>query len=158
MKLTPSSTARRRTAIAPARSCGGPQTPSPVIRIAPKPRRLTVSLPASETVPLAAAGRLIVFSDLVFMCSAPEYYCFIDARRSDRCHFFRRLGLLPSTRPRLQYHPDQCCYQDRGIELSNQRFRRCHRSRNPMYWISVIITHAGKRGEDEEDQSAPFPS
>src|SRR6266851_2661954 len=54
---------------APARSCGGPQTPSPVIRIAPKPRRLTVSLPPSETVPLAAAGRLIAFSDLVFMCS-----------------------------------------------------------------------------------------
>src|SRR5437588_9799944 len=55
MKLTPSSTARRRTAIAAAGSLGGPQIPSPVIRMAPKPRRCTVSSPPSEIVPLEAA-------------------------------------------------------------------------------------------------------
>src|SRR5438445_8984067 len=55
MKLTPSSTARRRTAIAAARSLDGPQIPSPVIRMAPKPRRCTVSSPPSEIVPLEAA-------------------------------------------------------------------------------------------------------
>src|SRR5215470_6593173 len=37
MRLTPSSTARRSTARAAARSLGSPQMPSPVIRIAPKP-------------------------------------------------------------------------------------------------------------------------
>src|SRR3989440_13103719 len=55
MKLTPSSTARRRTAIAAAGFLGGPQIPSPVIRMAPKPRRWTVSSPPSEIVPLEAA-------------------------------------------------------------------------------------------------------
>src|SRR3989440_4692993 len=55
MKLTPSSTARRRTAIAAAGFLGGPQIPSPVIRMAPKPRRCTVSSPPSEIVPLEAA-------------------------------------------------------------------------------------------------------
>src|SRR5256886_15285722 len=55
MKLTPSSTARRRTAIAAAGSLDGPQIPSPVIRMAPKPRRCTVSSPPSEIVPLEAA-------------------------------------------------------------------------------------------------------
>src|SRR5207244_5101816 len=55
MKLTPSSTARRRTAIAAAGVLGGPQIPSPVIRMAPKPRRWTVSSPPSEIVPLEAA-------------------------------------------------------------------------------------------------------
>ena len=37
MKSTPSSTARRTTATAAARSAGPPQTPSPTIRMAPKP-------------------------------------------------------------------------------------------------------------------------
>src|SRR5216683_6214004 len=45
---------------------------------------------------------------------------------------------MPSTRPRLQRHPDQGCYQDLGVELSNQRFRHCQRSRNPMYWIAAL--------------------
>src|SRR5438552_2666678 len=41
MRPTPSSTARRRTLRALSRSGGQPQMPSPVIRIAPKPSRLT---------------------------------------------------------------------------------------------------------------------
>src|SRR5207249_2831901 len=41
MKLTPSSTARRKTFFAFSRSGGQPQIPSPVNRIAPKPSRLT---------------------------------------------------------------------------------------------------------------------
>src|SRR5438876_12301403 len=41
IKFTPSSTARRKTLSALSRSGGQPQTPSPVIRIAPKPSRLT---------------------------------------------------------------------------------------------------------------------
>ena len=48
MKLTPSSTASRRTARAPSRSGGSPHTPHPVILIAPNPIRWTgVSPPSS---------------------------------------------------------------------------------------------------------------
>src|SRR5437588_8013841 len=65
MKLTPRSMARRRTAIAAAASFGGPQIPSPVIRMAPKPIRWTLSAPPSDTVPLEAAGR---FPFCSFMC------------------------------------------------------------------------------------------
>src|SRR6267142_3227954 len=61
MKLTPSSVARRRTASADAGSLGGPQIPSPVIRMAPNPRRLTVSSPPNETVPLETASGLFSF-------------------------------------------------------------------------------------------------
>src|SRR5256885_1558050 len=45
MRLMPRSTARRRTAMASSRSSGGPQMPSPVMRMAPKPRRRTVRSP-----------------------------------------------------------------------------------------------------------------
>src|SRR3954463_4576312 len=55
MWLTPSSTARRRTACAVSTSSGRPQTPLPVSRIAPKPRRLTSSSPAILKVPEAVA-------------------------------------------------------------------------------------------------------
>src|ERR1700730_3084358 len=77
IKLTPSSTARRRTAIAAARSLGGPQIPSPVSRIAPKPRRLTVSSPPSVIVPPLAAERLVaslVFSFIFVLQNAPVYW------------------------------------------------------------------------------------
>src|SRR5437773_4243269 len=50
MKLTPSSTARRKTFFAPSRSGGQPQIPSPVKRIAPKPRRLTNRSPPNKNV------------------------------------------------------------------------------------------------------------
>src|SRR5271156_4331749 len=55
MKLTPSSTTRRSVAMACSRLGGSPQTPGPVIRIAPKPRRLTVRSPPTSMVPAAAA-------------------------------------------------------------------------------------------------------
>src|ERR1700720_789805 len=58
MKLTPSSVARRRTASTEGGSLGGPQIPSPVIRMAPKPRRRTVSSSPNETVPLEPARGL----------------------------------------------------------------------------------------------------
>src|SRR5260221_12730796 len=73
MKLTPNSMARRRTAIAVAGSLGGPQIPSPVRRMAPKPRRLTVSSPPRAIVPLPAADRLLVFL-LIFIL---QRLCFI---------------------------------------------------------------------------------
>src|SRR4029077_7567363 len=61
MKLTSSSTARRRTANAVFRSFGGPQMPSPVRRIAPKPRRCTESSPPSETSPAKLAESSFLF-------------------------------------------------------------------------------------------------
>src|SRR5205823_6052987 len=62
MKLTPSSTARRKTFFAPSRSGGQPQIPSPVNRIAPNPSRLTNRSPPNKNVSslllvLAAAAR-----------------------------------------------------------------------------------------------------
>src|SRR5438067_770996 len=50
MKLTPSSTARRKTFLAFSRSGGQPQIPSPVSRIAPKPSRLTKTSPPNKNV------------------------------------------------------------------------------------------------------------
>ncbi len=67
MKSTPSSTARRSTAIATSRSGGGPQMPSPVIRIAPNPSRWTVRSPPIVIVPESAAVGLVS----VMSCSFP---------------------------------------------------------------------------------------
>src|SRR5262245_25070574 len=65
MKLTPNSTARRRTASAPALSLGGPQIPSPVIRIAPKPRRWTESSPPKDTSPAELAEIFFSFATVL---------------------------------------------------------------------------------------------
>src|SRR5579859_2213709 len=56
MKLTPRSMARLRTLIASWRSAGWPQTPWPVMRIAPKPRRLTSRSLPMRNWPDFAAG------------------------------------------------------------------------------------------------------
>src|SRR6266436_8215508 len=50
MKLTPNSTARRKTFFAFSRSGGQPQIPSPVNRIAPNPSRLTNRSPPNKNV------------------------------------------------------------------------------------------------------------
>src|SRR6202011_1134160 len=73
MKLTSSSTARRRTDNALLRSFGGPQMPSPVRRIAPKPRRCTEICPPSETSPakLADSSFLIMIASNIFF--QPDY-------------------------------------------------------------------------------------
>src|ERR1035437_8072758 len=60
MKLTFNSTARRSVANAAARSLGGPQMPSPVIRIPPNPSRFTVSSPPNVMVPAALAVTCLV--------------------------------------------------------------------------------------------------
>src|SRR6266536_5283693 len=56
IKFTPSSTARLRTFSALARSGGQPQMPSPVSRIAPNPRRLTVRSPPNFQVGFVPIG------------------------------------------------------------------------------------------------------
>src|SRR4051794_34176666 len=50
MWFTPSSMARRSTARAASRSAGGPQTPGPGRRIAPKPTRRTWRPPGGKVV------------------------------------------------------------------------------------------------------------
>src|SRR3984893_15584851 len=86
MKFTSSSTARRRTANAPFRSFGGPQTPSPVRRIAPKPRRRTEISPPSEMSP----ARLAEISFLFILTSNPVNSNFVSRRRSRRQSFNRQ--------------------------------------------------------------------
>ena len=66
IKLTPSSTLRRRTRTAESGSLGGPQIPSPVMRMAPKPRRRTLNSPHSAKVPVWVAGGLSVFPPAVY--------------------------------------------------------------------------------------------
>jgi hypothetical protein len=63
--LTPSSTARRKTFFAFSRSGGQPQIPSPVSRIAPKPRRLTNRSPPNKNVSslLLALAAVISFGN-----------------------------------------------------------------------------------------------
>src|SRR3984885_11392358 len=60
MKLTPNSIARRKTLSASLRSLGSPQIPSPVMRIAPYPSRLTVRSPPSAKVPAASASNVVM--------------------------------------------------------------------------------------------------
>src|SRR6266446_5422539 len=63
MKLTPSSTARRKTFFALSRSGGQPQIPSPVSRIAPNPSRLTNRSPPNKNVsPLLLASGIAAIS------------------------------------------------------------------------------------------------
>ena len=60
MRSTPISTARRSTRMHSSRSDGSPQTPFPVICMAPKPRRWTVTAPGppepNVMVPLERTG------------------------------------------------------------------------------------------------------
>src|SRR5689334_3316126 len=58
-----SSIARRNTRLHSSGSRGSPQTPSPVSRIAPKPRRLTLSSPPMSKVPDVGPGIAQVGSD-----------------------------------------------------------------------------------------------
>src|SRR6266403_172068 len=71
MKLISSSTARRRTANARLRSFGGPQMPSPVRRIAPKPRRCTEISPPSETSPAKLAESFFLL--MIDLQNSPLY-------------------------------------------------------------------------------------
>src|SRR6266705_4522468 len=80
MKLISSSTARRRTANARLRSLGGPQMPSPVRRIAPKPRRCTEISPPSETSPAKLAE-----SSFLLMIDLQNSHLYQIPRR--RLHF-----------------------------------------------------------------------
>src|SRR6478609_7687339 len=74
MKSTPSSTARRTTVRATSRSAGSPQMPGPVMRMAPKPSRLTVPRSLMSKVP--AAPTLMVWSFAMLIIGA--------TRRSER--------------------------------------------------------------------------
>src|SRR5690242_15689160 len=62
MNVTSSATARRSASLALSRSGGSPQTPGPVIRIAPNPSRFTVRSPPTSIFPAAAAVSLAFMS------------------------------------------------------------------------------------------------
>src|SRR5580765_1166077 len=92
MKLMPSSTARRSTAMAPLRSFGGPQMPSPVRRIAPKPRRCTEISPPNEIFPTALAETFSLFiNDLQnsYFSSSSLLTEYGTSRSPRRSHEFR---------------------------------------------------------------------
>jgi hypothetical protein len=56
-------------------SLGGPQIPSPVMRMAPKPRRRAANSPPSEKVPLRPADGLSVCSLCLFMFDFQLQFC-----------------------------------------------------------------------------------
>src|SRR5215472_6654000 len=62
IRFTPSSTARLRTFSAFCLSLGQPQIPSPVMRIAPKPSRLTVESPPKAKVGFVAMFKVVEVS------------------------------------------------------------------------------------------------
>src|ERR1700712_1966322 len=71
MKFTPSSTARRSTRTHSSASAGGPQTPLPVMRIAPNPSRLTVRSPPMAKVPdFCATEGVVTRTNLLRWCQA----------------------------------------------------------------------------------------
>src|SRR5439155_24443146 len=129
--------------------------PSHVIRMAPKPRRWTVSSPPSEIVPLEPADKVFIFTVFSFMFILQRTPVLMLAR-SDRCHPLRTSSSRDRISSRLSRQPDQGCDQDRSIELSDERFCRRQRSSNAMHWMNVTITHAGERGEAEVNQTARF--
>src|SRR5258706_14070998 len=72
MKLTLSSIARRSAAFASSRFGGSPQIPSPVIRIAPQPRRFTVRSPPMLIGPAADASGCPLIDSLLLSPSNPH--------------------------------------------------------------------------------------
>ena len=66
--------------------------------------------------------------------------------------FFER-----SVNTRLQGHTDQCCDQDRGIQLPDKRFCRGQRSRNAVDRIRVAIRNGRKGFKTEIDQREGSP-
>src|SRR5215469_7197035 len=97
MKLTPLATTWRRRAMAAAGSGGSPQTPAPVMRIAPKPRRLTVRSPPKVMVP-AAAG-----PELVAIPLSPATRSFPRASISLLSHPIRMLERTPAVELKTPY-------------------------------------------------------
>ena len=87
IRFTPSSTARRSVASAPALSSGGPHTPLPQMRMAPYPSRFTCRSPPIANVPAAAA--LLESVLLIRNSFAPRLPLEALARASD--------GSLPQT-------------------------------------------------------------
>src|SRR5580700_1264708 len=91
MNWISSSTARRRTANAAFRSRGGPQMPSPVRRIAPKPSRCTDSSPPSKTFPAKLAE-----TSFLFMTDLQLFrLLFESVTLTVRLHLRQRIGFAP---------------------------------------------------------------
>src|SRR6202035_4642746 len=123
MKLTPRSTARRRTAMHVSRSAGGPQMPSPVIRMAPKPMRRTVRSPPTPMVPDPSAGGVDELSVVMFIdckhlgvdLSRPRRGAsrgpFLPEPCADGSVLRARLRRLPLGQ--LDHHPTRSVHEDK---------------------------------------------
>src|SRR5712691_3632821 len=117
MKLIPSSTARRRTASADLRSFGGPQMPSPVRRIAPKPRRCTEISSLSKISPAA-------FAESSFL-------------------FIIRLQNFPFDPVPRCLSVSPCLFENRGASSqATVGWRRCHRTDDHTGWKTHGVVKA----------------
>ena len=152
MKFTPSSTARRRTAFASSRSGGGPQMPRPVIRIAPKPRRLTVRSPPTSMVPASPAlrGR---DSDMVPTLPAgnrPDQ----GPRRRRRSHRVSR-GAKWSTAGVRTIDGPTTTPAEKGIDGQGVLDQHVHR--HPRRGPAGLVRAAGRAGDDGGRRAVPGP-
>src|ERR1700730_9142281 len=95
MKLMPSSNARRSTRLHSSRSAGSPQIPSPVIRMAPNPNRLTGMSPPMSIVPASAAVTVLVVRSAIASSSSADTGVERAARRDTR--------LRPNCRRKSRY-------------------------------------------------------
>src|ERR1700726_1770641 len=95
MKLMPSSNARRSTRLHSSRSAGSPQMPSPVIRMAPNPNRLTGMSPPMSIVPASAAVTVLVVRSAIASSSSAAPGVERAARRDTR--------LRPNCRRKSRY-------------------------------------------------------
>src|SRR6266567_8832991 len=132
MKLTPSSTTRRSVAMAWSWLGGSPQIPDPVIRMAPKPSRLTVRSPPTSIVPAAAAVGCAFTPYLLLVLtvslSRPAPACGRWGRNSERlpANEAGSVPLVAQRRLRRGGRPGHRCHG--GLEVLGQARRR-HRGR-----------------------------
>jgi hypothetical protein len=85
-----------------------------------------------------------------FVCRRPLLRHTKSAGRKRLAFFDCRL------KPRLQSHTDQCCDQDRGVQLPDQCFCRGQRSRNAVDRIRIAIGYGRESFKAEIDQTGGF--
>src|SRR3954454_18643962 len=142
IKFTPSSTARLRTFSAFCRSAGQPQIPSPVTRIAPKPRRLTVKSP-----PKLNVGFVAIFDDVA--ASPPRIISDLPARSAAPLAMLIPTNLRRVTQ-RSGLRPPSSFVMTRGDKVgkrfSNARrgFRSC--THNNVECVSEIFAKSDNAG------------
>src|ERR1700733_11557027 len=95
-------------------------------------------------------------------CSTPHNYFSAGflARQTPASAFRRHRFDLSffecRVKPRPQCHADQCCDEDRGVQLPDEGFGRGQRSGNAMDWIRVTERYGREGLKAKADQTSWF--